>query len=70
MPWLAVAVILCLVGLIFYYQGDYTPQVLQSIVRQVQAVATRKTSLDTAVSAEAINQLTTDVHVSDSGSHW
>lgn len=68
--WFAVVVILCLVGMIFYYQGDNTPQVLQSIVRQVQAVATGQTSLDTAVSAEAVNQLTTDAHVSDSGSRW
>lgn len=68
--WLALVAILCLVGLIFYYQGDNTPQVLQSIVRQVQAIATGKTSLDTAVSAEAVNQLTTDTHVSDSGSRW
>lgn len=70
LAWLAVVVILCLVGLIFYYQGDNAPQVLQSIVRQVQAVATGQTSLDTAVSAEAVNQLTTDDHVSDSGSRW
>lgn len=70
LAWLAVVVILCLVGLIFYYQGDNAPQVLQAIVRQVQAVATGQISLDTAVSAEVVNQLTTDAHVSDLGSNW
>ncbi|HFH9837977.1 TPA: M57 family metalloprotease [Streptococcus suis] len=68
--WLAMVMIICLVGLVFYYQGDNTPQVLQSLVRQVQAVVTGQTSLDTAVNTESVNQLTTDAHVNNSGSRW
>lgn len=68
--WLTIVVGLCLVGLLFYVEGQAAPQVLQSIVVQAKEVVTGQVAIDLSSGLDTITHLATDQVNESASSRW
>ena len=66
--WLSMVVIVCGLGLLFYFQKDAAPQMLQTLAQEVQLMVNGQSEVSLEEGVDTIKHLTTDtVNTADHG---
>ena len=66
--WLSMVVIVCGLGLLFYFQKDVAPQMLQTLAQEVQLMVNGQSEVSLEEGVDTIKHLTTDtVNTADHG---
>ena len=66
--WLAIVAIVCGLGLLFYFQKDAAPQMLQTLAQEVQLMVNGQSEVSLEEGVDTIKHLTTDtVNTADHG---
>ena len=66
--WLSMMVIVCGLGLLFYFQKDAAPQMLQTLAQEVQLMVNGQSEVSLEEGVDTIKHLTTDtVNTADHG---
>ena len=66
--WLSMVVIVCSLGLLFYFQKDVAPQMLQTLAQEVQLMVNGQSEVSLEEGVDTIKHLTTDtVNTADHG---
>lgn len=66
--WLSMVVIVCGLGLLFYFQKDAAPQMLQTLAQEVQLMVNGQSEVSLEEGVDTIKHLTTDtVNTADYG---
>ena len=66
--WLSMVVIVCSLGLLFYFQKDAAPQMLQTLAQEVQLMVNGQSEVSLEEGVDTIKHLTTDtVNTADHG---
>lgn len=68
--WLSMVVITCGLGLLFYFQKDTAPQMLQTLAQEVQLMVNGQSEVSLEEGVDTIKHLTTDTVNTDDHGRW